>query len=264
MTTPNTVFDHLERFGLCETEARIYYFLVHNPSQSILKISRELGVPRTSIYDNSQKLIEKGLLERVIKNNSQRLRALPPTVFEKSLKKQQTTIKDLEESFEILKHSLSPKPDPELEYHVINLYGNDGLKTIFEKSLSSKTIYFIDNLQTQSFLSQEYFEYWLKQVRKNNIELKYLVSSQTDALIRIQKQIKTLKNLDADEVKVVSPKQVDIKSTQIIIDTSCASFSFKDENCVGIEITNTGHTKTMKDIFNKIWTSTDASAKFLM
>ena len=53
----------LADFGLSSLEARIYLWLAKNQPQTILELASNLEVARTSIYDNIQKLLEKGLVE---------------------------------------------------------------------------------------------------------------------------------------------------------------------------------------------------------
>jgi sugar-specific transcriptional regulator TrmB len=71
----------LIEFGLTDLEVRIYLYLLKSGSQTILEIARGLNIPRTSVYDNSLKLSEKGLVERELGYKTQKLSASPIQLF---------------------------------------------------------------------------------------------------------------------------------------------------------------------------------------
>jgi len=249
------VFDHLERFGLSDTEAQIYHHLIHHQSQSVLRISRELRIPRTSIYDNSQKLLEKGLVERVFKGSTQRLKALPPLVLEDSLKKQQQTLKDLEGSYQFLKKALRPEPDPELEFTLTSLLGRDGVETVFRHSLESTSICLYDNLTLDQAMPFDYYKIWIKGVKQRQIALKIIAHSDTDTLIRAQKQIRLLNHFSLDQIKLIDPERLANRGIQLIYAGTTAYVYVKGEDARSIEIKNSVFAGHHQQLFDQLWQS---------
>lgn len=58
----------LERLGLNKNEARVYYALLQQKEATAADLVKALGIHRNIVYDNLEKLIEKGLVTFIIKN----------------------------------------------------------------------------------------------------------------------------------------------------------------------------------------------------
>ncbi|MEK9185794.1 MAG: helix-turn-helix domain-containing protein [Patescibacteria group bacterium] len=82
MNPDENIIDKLAAFGLTSDEARIYIALLGKPAQTILSLARVLTLPRTTVYDLTKSLIEKGLLERIIEYKRMKVRAYEPKILE--------------------------------------------------------------------------------------------------------------------------------------------------------------------------------------
>src|SRR5438045_8164167 len=98
--------EKLGQFGLNKVDARIYFYLLHKQPQTILDISRALGIPRPTVYDSSFRLIGKGLIEKVISHKSQKLQAFPLTILQTALDREKETIALLQKDLDFIeKHT---------------------------------------------------------------------------------------------------------------------------------------------------------------
>ena len=60
----------LKNLGFEDKEIKIYLYLIKNPNSTVLQISKNIGIDRTTIYDILERLITKGIVSFIIKNNT--------------------------------------------------------------------------------------------------------------------------------------------------------------------------------------------------
>ena len=61
--------EKLEKLGLSPNESKIYFALLDIGSSTADKISQKAGIHRRTIYDNIEKLLNKGLINYTIRGN---------------------------------------------------------------------------------------------------------------------------------------------------------------------------------------------------
>ena len=72
----NTQF--LEDIGLTKTESKIYLTILEQGSALAGTISQKSGIHRRSVYDAIERLIEKGLVSFITKNNRKWFESVDP------------------------------------------------------------------------------------------------------------------------------------------------------------------------------------------
>lgn len=68
----------LEEFGLSKNEAKLYYSLVANRSETVTELFKDTGIHRRNIYDSLERLVEKGLVFEVLENPENHYEAVHP------------------------------------------------------------------------------------------------------------------------------------------------------------------------------------------
>src|SRR5688572_3177169 len=120
--------EQLQAFGLNPIEASIYLHLVNKPGKTMLTIARELNIPRTSVYDNALKLVEKGLLHKIMTFKSHKLEASPINLLEELVEKEKLRVEELQTKLALIKtqlsHSLAAPANTEVRYY----YGPKGFQ----------------------------------------------------------------------------------------------------------------------------------------
>lgn len=71
-----TILEVLEELGFEEREAKIYLSLLQEQEQTALSLARKTNIDRTTIYDILEKLIQKGIVSLITKNDSKTFKAL--------------------------------------------------------------------------------------------------------------------------------------------------------------------------------------------
>lgn len=119
----------LQEFGLTSSEAKVYLALLELGPSLAGQISRKTGIHRRNVYDITERLIQKGLIGYILKNNRRLFEAVNPEKFREILDEKQ---KALDENIGDLKF-LYEKTKEKQE---TNFYkGIEGLKTVFQDQL---------------------------------------------------------------------------------------------------------------------------------
>ncbi|MBW2991455.1 helix-turn-helix domain-containing protein [Candidatus Woesearchaeota archaeon] len=122
----------LEQIGLSQGEINVYLALLKLGSVNVNKIKLETKLHRTTIYDFLDKLINKGLVSYVIKNNVNYYQAAEPEKLLHYTKEMQTRVKSIMPK---LKH-LRTQPKEEV---IVEVYkGVEGFKSVLNDMLRSK------------------------------------------------------------------------------------------------------------------------------
>jgi len=159
----------LEKLGLQEAEIKVYLALLKLGSSTAAKIAKETDLTRTHIYDTINKLLKRGLISYVIKNNVKYFNASPP-------EKMIDYIYEIKESMEKILPDLKniyqvPKPKS-----IVELYqGKEGMKTVLKDMIRERKDYSIfgEEGQFQKILPI-YIKQFLRDVKHNNMKERLL------------------------------------------------------------------------------------------
>lgn len=121
MINKQSVFDFFRKLGCSEAEIKIYLILLERGDLTTLEISRQLNLPRTTIYRKLEEMKEKGLVEEVIEEYKTKARSVSLETLEKLLKEKERAMDELKDLFPQIKKSV-------LE---INDHGQDLTKVLY-------------------------------------------------------------------------------------------------------------------------------------
>lgn len=160
----------LQNLGLEEKEAKVYLALLSLSEATATIISEKTNLDRTLIYQLANKLIEKGLVSYIIKNNVKYFSATNPTkLLEDTKEKERQLQKAMPKLINLTKIK-------EQETKVEVYRGKEGLKTILKDILRTGRNYnvFGEEGQFQKILPIVSHQF-LKQIVKMNIHEQVLV-----------------------------------------------------------------------------------------
>lgn len=163
----------LEQLGLTKNEAKVYLALLELGPSLAGQISRKTGLHRRNIYDITERLIEKGLIGYILKNNRRLFEAVNPTKFKDILQEKQEQVN------EALPH-LSELYEKTKEKQETNFYkGIEGLKTIFQDQIgSAKNEILILGASNSAFeILPFYFKWYDKDRMRKKIKARIIASS---------------------------------------------------------------------------------------
>ena len=226
----------LHEAGLTENESKIYVALLElGPSNAGL-ISRKTGLHRRVVYDTIEMLIKKGLVGYILKNNKKLFQASNP---EKIL----DNIKEKEESIaQILPQMLTLYTQTK-EKEETNFYkGKNGLKTVFEDQLSSKSEIKILGASPIAYEILQFYFKWFDQKRvKARIKTKIIFNE------TMKKPKIPLSDIRYLPEKYSSPLAVNIYGDKV------ALILWSKENPLAIVIKNAEISQGYKKHFELLW-----------
>lgn len=160
--------------GLNDGEIKVYLALLKNGGSLAGRISRMTGIHRRNVYDITERLIQKGIIGYIVKNNRRIFEAVNPEKFLDILKEKESALLD---GLPILRDMyLSKKEKEETKFYK----GIDGLKNIFEDQLSSKggEILVLGASKSASDILPFYFRWYDKDRVKRKIKLRIIASEE--------------------------------------------------------------------------------------
>lgn len=160
----------LQNLGLEEKEAKVYLALLKLDETTATKISEKTNLDRTLIYQLTNKLIEKGLVSYIIKNNVKYFSAVNPDKLLQDIKEKENQLK------KAMPELLNLKKSKEEETKVEIFRGEEGLKTVLKDIIRTKKNYiaFGEEGRFQEVLPIDVYQF-INQLKKNNIHERVLI-----------------------------------------------------------------------------------------
>lgn len=168
----------LKRIGLSDNESEIFLILLKLQESLASEIAKKTRISRPHVYDTLNKLLEKGLVSYVIKNNKKYFRAVNPDKLLDFLKeKEQDLVKILPEL-----HGLNK---PKKSKPIIEVYeGKEGLKTMLNDIIKTKKELFVFGASDRinQYLPDHIIGRYLDQRKEKKIKAKQIYSEGTSVL----------------------------------------------------------------------------------
>lgn len=257
----NQLLDALEEFGLNRLEARIYLHLLDKHPKSILEMAKELHMPRTSVYDNSLKLSEKGLIQKIVKYKSQKFQAYPLKILQDVIDKQQLKVDKLQKHLVNLEERLRQQALPLANTEVRYYHGRQGFQQMMWNALSAES----ETIGYSVFGRVEVVgEAFIKRLQEEIV--------QRNIIDRVITTLKAYKAVDPStyqerdtfqQTRIVKEGTIHISGDTTIYNNIFAVCYWKHGEVVGVEIENAELVKTQKSIFEIIWELAKPVGKYL-
>ncbi len=191
----------LQELGLTNSEAKVYLALLENGPSLAGQISRKTGIHRRNIYDITERLIKKGLIGYIVKNNRRLFEAANPERLKEILEQKQQALNENLPELNLLYTKTKEKQET-------NFYkGTEGLKTVFQdqleldddkdnknsKNKNKKEILILGASSSASEILPFYFKWYDKDRVKNKIKARIISSDK-------------LKNIPLSEIRYLPQK----------------------------------------------------------
>ncbi len=241
----------LEEIGLTKGEIGVYFSLLETGSSTVGPIIKKAKVSSSKIYDILDRLIHKGLVSYVIKENRKYFEAASPIRILDYLREKEESVRKQHEEIEkilpqlLLKQSLSEKKQE------VNIYeGAKGIKTAREKILQvlkrGEEAYFLGASALSSEKFKDYWQDYHRRRDKAGIKAKALFNQNVP-----QEELDNRNSFKYCQAKylpfdIVTPSWIEIfKDTTII--------GVPSENPIALEIKNKDVTQSFKSYFEALW-----------
>ncbi len=135
----------LTKIGLSESESKVYLALLKLGPSTVAKITKEVKIHRTNIYDILEKLLAKGLVNYVIKGGVKHFKATHPNKLQDYVKEKEDIVSTILPSLK----KLSEFSKDELNVEVFE--GVEGVKTLLKDVLREGKDHVIMGIDEEMF-----------------------------------------------------------------------------------------------------------------
>ena len=189
--------EDLQELGLNKNEATVYLSLIKLGEATANAIIKSTGFHRNIVYDNLEKLSEKGLVSSIIENKKQVFRptkavALAQMIEEEAKQVNEKVVKALEISKEISNILDKNKSKFRATVH----QGNKGIKEILYEILEEKEYWGIGvSNASVAVLGKEFWKVYIEKVKRNKIHERLLLNNDFNKNLQISSKYTELRYL---------------------------------------------------------------------
>lgn len=175
-----TMIEELKKLGLTSNESKVYLALLELGSINAGKIIKKTKLHRNIVYDNLDKLIEKGLVSFVTIKNIKHFEATSSKELEDFIEKQKQEALQKEQVMnKILPQIDKLRISAERKQEATIFKGKKGLKTILEEITKNKgEVLVFGTGQGMRETMPIYYEQWHLNLRKNKIKARILLPNE--------------------------------------------------------------------------------------
>ncbi len=254
----------LEEFGLNRLEARIYLHLLNKQPKSILEIAKELNIPRTSVYDTSLKLSEKGLVQKIVRYKSQQLQAYPLKILQDLIDKKRSQVDRLQANLVNLEERLRQQSLPVANTEVRYYHGKQGFQQMMWNTLSAdKELVGYSQFGRVDVVGEKFARWQSEEIAKRKLKDRVITNPEEHMLIHlIDDKLKASR--DKYQITRILPNsRLHISGDTTIYNNVFAVCYWQQGEIVGVEIENAELVKTQKSIFEELWKLSAPVEKYL-
>jgi sugar-specific transcriptional regulator TrmB len=232
----------VKNIGLNDKEARVYLACLELGSSAVAEIARRARINRVTAYDVLEKLMKKGMVNTFLKRGIRLYDATDPQMVAAEVKRRQ---RDFLKSIPDLRRLRGDTIHPRIRY----FEGLDGVKAIYEDTLSSKTeiLNYSNSKEIRDHWPNYDEEYVAKRV-KHKIYLRG-VSPADEHGAWVHEHDKEYFR----EIRLVPWEQFTFTNEINIYDDKVAIISYKDKPLIGMIIESLEIANTQRDIFKMAW-----------
>jgi sugar-specific transcriptional regulator TrmB len=241
----------LKEAGLTDGEIKVYLALLEIGSSTTGPIVEKSGISRSIIYQILEKLMQKGLVSKIIKEKTNYFQATEPNKILEYIDRREKEVEENRNKVEkllpelLLKQKMSPKSEANI------YFGFEGIKTAVTEHLYSrlKKGEEFQCLGVYAFQTEKYHSYWQQDHRRRvKLGIKIRIMFNKDTKPEILKNRNSFKGCDARYMPtdVKTPAWfLTYKDTTTII--------LQDPTEIAVEIINQEVTDSFQAYFEEFW-----------
>lgn len=240
----------LEQAGLDQKESKVYLALLRLGESTIVPITKQTNLPRTTVFHILERLREQKVIE-IMQHKSRRV-YIPynPRKISMLLKNKRQELDKQIDSFEDVLPDLFRMYASSPFQPKVRFFRGEEIKQIYEEILDidKKEIYYTGNInQLDEILGKKYLAAWIKRKVAKGIWTKSIRSHTTESELEIYKPGKHhLRKARYASNNYKSPAHIFIYEDNVAILTS------SKEN-FGVVITSHDFAVSMKNMFGELW-----------
>ncbi len=260
----------LKQFGLNDKQIELYQHLVGKGWQTILQISKQTELPRTTIYRIIGELTEMGLIEEKVDFKTSYYQSTSVHSFESLILEKEKSLTYLKHQIPALKNHLAAlsliSNTAETQVHFYR--GLRGLKTMEWKlcEAANSTTYVFGDGKWHNVMGRDFAEEIRHERINQNIKIKEILNPDKitpvseDGTIEWTSIPGFIKN--HYQHRQIAKNILNIENEIIIVPDKVFLFSIQDNEIVGIEIISPAYAQFFTQLFNIIWNQAEVIDDF--
>jgi sugar-specific transcriptional regulator TrmB len=254
MDNKDTIRNNLARFGLTKPESDIYLALYGQDPMTVVDLTKSTRLPRTTIYDTVDKLIEKSLIEKCVKYKTTAFRAFPITILEDTILQEESRVRSLSDSLSELSKLLPTISKPTGQTEVRYYHGAFGFKQMITRTLEAEngTIGY-SQFGRVEVVGEKFMNWWKEEMRIRKIHDRVI----TNDMPEIRKFLTMPKEKSTrdpfQETRVLPRSKLAVSGDITIYNNIYAITIWNDSEITGIEIESPLVISLQKSIFETLW-----------
>ncbi|MCA9495631.1 MAG: hypothetical protein KC589_01710 [Nanoarchaeota archaeon] len=228
-----------KELGLNEREIHVYINLIKEGELTASKIATFTKINRTTVYLELNNLIEKGLVNSVIKNSKKYFSGVSPEKLLDILEERKRKVEEAITELNLMKKS---QKKAKVQY----FEGKEGVKNLYLDAIKeNKDICVFGGTGLGFKAFKFYYPQIYRQVKKTNIKGKMIVNSGTKEDFDFYKEYNT-------QIKYM-PKEFSSKVTTIIYANKVALQSLQEDNIYFLLIEDKNLADSYRNTFEFMW-----------
>lgn len=237
-----TLLSVVKNIGLTDKEAKVYLACLELGSTGVTHIAHRAGINRVTTYDVLEKLMQKGMVNSMMKSGMRLYDATDPHTVATDFKRREMEFRKALPDFRRLRGDAI---HPRVRY----FEGLDGIKAIYDDTLTSKTeILNYANSREIRVHWPEYDEEYVRKRVKHKIYLRGIAPLDEHGT-----WVKSHDKENHRELRLVPSEEFSFTNEINIYDDKVAIISYKDVPLLGMIIESAEIANTQRDIFKMAW-----------
>lgn len=237
--------------GLNSDEAQLYTELLKGP-RSHLKLAQATGVNRTKVYRLADELEKRGLVSKQTKNTSTLLVAADPSTLELELVKAEESLQRQRRAFDKLLPTLHELRQESGSDFVVKTYeGTGGFKQMLWHELQTKEEALIFGSGATEDLVTD--GRWAEKYREKSVEANYTIREILNPHGKKESSASNDESLEHYSKRTIDTAVLQLDQQVVIYNNTVATYNWRKEQKVGVEIISASHVTMMRQVFESFW-----------
>lgn len=255
------IIDKFTKLGFDTNSANIYLSLIENGPQTVLIISRDLGIERSKVYRSVKILTESGLINETHESWGKKIEAADISSLELLIVKKNM---ELESAKKIVDDLIAPlnsiAKTGQVGFKIKNYYGQEGVRQMLWNHLRAKDNEIIAfSFKNRNDMAGEKFA---EKVRRKQVDRKIKLFELENETDQGDYWYTSVDNWDHYyDSKYVHEDIIKIRQYVAVYNDTVSFINWRDGQEVGVEITNENLAIMQRQLFWTIWNLVEPTAK---
>src|SRR3989344_4779824 len=248
------IIKNLNILGLANEEAELYLLLTARDAFSVLGLSKESRIPRTTVYRICQKLVEKKFAEWIVDEyNFKKVRAVRPSKLTSLIAESKSVLETKEKSLQNLQTMIADTPGKIPRTQVRFYEGKEGMQQVMWNALSAEkeiigySVYGRREVVGEAFNSKFVEEFRLRKLRDRTV----INEEGSEYLKKYFSPAWHQQN--AGDMRLLPKSRFFIKGDITIYNNIYAVCFWREGEVVAFEIESPLFVQNLKSIFEILW-----------